>query len=46
MLSSEDKCEVSEDKYKDRSDKLDRGQKGNEKTAYRGVYKDVEAEDE
>ncbi|KAF3511416.1 hypothetical protein F2Q69_00006580 [Brassica cretica] len=53
MSSSEDKCEVSKDKYRDRrkngiflqSHKLDRGQKGKEQTASRGVYKDVEVED-
>ena len=52
MSSYKDKCEVSEDKYKDkkngrfsRSDKLDRGQKGKGKTASRGIYKDAEVED-
>ena len=52
MSSSEDKCEISEDKYKDRrkyeifprSDKLDRGHKG-KSTASRGVYKEVVVED-
>ncbi|KAF3489306.1 hypothetical protein F2Q69_00052707 [Brassica cretica] len=53
MSSSEDKCEVSEDKYKDRR-KMEyfreainstEGRKENSKPPLEGVYKDVEAED-
>ena len=53
MSNSEDKCEVSKDKYEDWRKMeyfrevidLTEGRKGKEKTASRGVYKDVEAED-
>ena len=52
MSSSKDKCQVSEDKYRDRrkngifprSDKPDRGQKGKRQTALEGVYKRIEVE--
>ena len=51
MSSSKDKCQVSEDKYRDRkneifprSDKLDRMQKGKRQTSLEGVYKRIEVE--
>ena len=53
MSRSEDKCEVSKDKYEDRR-KMEyfrdvinstEGRKGNSKPPLQGVYKDVEAED-
>ena len=53
MLSSEDKCEVSKDKYEDRRKmeyfcetiNLTECIKGNSKPLLGGVYKDVVAED-
>ncbi|KAF2557428.1 hypothetical protein F2Q68_00016790 [Brassica cretica] len=53
MSSLEDKCEVSKDKHEDRGKmeyfreviNLTEGRKGKEKTASRGVYKNVEVED-
>ena len=53
MSSSEDKCEVSYDKYEDRRKikyfrkviNSTSGRKGKNKTASRGVYKDIEVEE-